>query len=292
MVAHRLVVPLSVLLGLGAASPAGADALVTISASRDGATVQVTGSAVLPDGPLASVLQDAGGDVNVAGAQAAGDLVGVSLATQGDGDLVVRWSLAALSAEPNGTLGLARLRFRAGGATYEVGAARNDYSAASTDPGGWLIRCGATSCGWLPLPVAEGTTLLSRDVGVTLDSNADFIEATVPVTALAGVLAPGSVVGPLTGSGTEASTSAGQLEGSGELDTAEMTGTYVYGLTVLLGSGAPGADPATIDYPTPATVDPDNVRFSGSLEVAPGQAVFAMACLGAGNCAYGQTGEV
>ncbi|MGH2692227.1 MAG: hypothetical protein ACRDHM_06955 [Actinomycetota bacterium] len=283
---RRLAVLTALALFVAVPAPVHADALVTVSATRNGSTVTVNGSAALPDGALAAVLEDPPADANIVAANTAGDLTRVSLATQSDGDLVVQWAVASLPAEPAGALGLARLRFRAGGSDYEIAAARNDHSSASTDPGGWLIRCGANGC----LSAASGA-LITRDVGVTVSTSADVIEATVPVTSLGGVLSPGSLIEPFGGTpGTEAATGLGQLEAQSDQDTADMIGTFTYGLVVLLGTAAPGADPATVDYAAAAAVAPDNYTFSGSFEVPEGQAVFAKACLGGSStCAYGQS---
>lgn len=279
-------------------APVHADALVTVSATRNGSWVEVTGSAVLFDGPMVAVLDDPSGDTDVIGNSLAGDLVQVSLATRSNSDLQVRWSLVSLPADPAGVTSLARFRFRAGGADYEVAAARRDATAmdgctASGLPcsGGWLLRCGPASCEWSPNGSNGGATLLSRDIAVTLNSAARFIQATVPVDLLDGVLAPGSSIEPYGGApANEAVTAYGELERDNDADVGEMTGAYVYGLTVLLGSGPPGADPATIEYAVPAEVGEESVTFSGSLEVPPGQAVFAKACLGGPtNCAYGQS---
>jgi hypothetical protein len=213
----------------------------------------------------------------------------VSLITQTDHDLVVRWSYVALQGEPLGALGVARFRFRAGSADYEVAAARNDHTGASQDPGGWLTRCGSGSCVGLPAPDAVSPRLISRDVGVQLDFQQDIIEATVPVTALAGILTPGSAVQPHSGN-QDATVGFGELEADRETDTAVTTSTYSYGLSVHLGTADPAAAPESVDYTVPATVAQDGIAFSGSLEVTPGLAVFARACLGGpANCAYAAT---
>jgi hypothetical protein len=239
------------------------------------------------------------GDVGTPlGNQLAGDLTDVSLSTRADGGLAVRWSLASLPSSPNGTAGIARFRFRAGGADYEVAAARSDASGfdgctSNNVPcrGGWLLRCGSAGCSWTPQGANGGPTLISRDIEVTTDSTGKLIQAVAPPATLTGVLTPGAVMADYTGSpGTEASTALGQLESSMEVDAAEMIDYYIFGLRVWLTAAAPGADPPSLDYATAATVAADNVHFSGSLPVPAGQAVFAKACLGGPtNCAYGRS---
>lgn len=277
--------------------PAGANSFVTVSATRNGSVVEVTGSAALADGPLVPVLQDATGDTaSGLGGQVAGDLTGVSLATQADGDLLVRWSGSPLPSEPRGVAAVARFRFRAGTTDYEVAVAKRDVTG--TDgclsnnlpcSGGWLLRCAGSSCTWSATP--GGATLLSRDVAPTFDYTGGFIQATVPASALAGNLPPGTSIEPYTGTPpTEASLAVGQLERSSEVDAGEMTESYTYGLVVSLAAADPDSDPASLDYATAAAVASDNFRFSGSLEVPAGHAVFAKACLGGpANCAYGRS---
>ena len=275
----RMVVA-ATLAAIVAAMPGAAAGTVTLNAVREGADAVVSGAVAVVDAPFVRMAEDAAGDSQLGDVATAtgGDLRGFEISTTAAGDVAFRWVLESLP--PVGLPGpVYGFTFIVDGVQgFELDAAR-----ATTDnpagPGAALWRCVGTDC----TPDTQDST--DATVPVTVDAATKSITATVKASDIG--VKPGSLIEETTVATGGSVFIAGGVVPSPYLyniyDAAYLEDTYTVGsLTVQLGAAPAGTASDAVTYTTPATVTGSD--FAGRIPAAAGDAVFARACFGAGNC--------
>ena len=275
----RMVVA-ATLAAVVAAMPGAAAGTVSLNAVRDGADAVVSGAVAVADAPAVRLAEDAAGDSQLADVATAtgGDLRGFEIATTAAGDVAFRWVLESLP--PVGLPGpVYGFTFIVDGVQgFELDAARVMVANPPTQ-GAALWACAGTDC------TPDTQTRKPATIPVTVDAATKSITATVKASDIG--VKPGSVIEEtLVATGGSVFIAGGVVPSPylyNVYDAAYLEDTYTVGkLTVALGSAPVGTAADAVAYTTPATVTGRD--FAGRIPTAAGDAVFARACFGAGNC--------
>ena len=271
----------AMLAAVVAAMPSGAAGTVSVNAVREGTDAVVSGAVALADGPFTVLAEDAAGDSQAGevATVAGGDLRGFEVQTTAAGDINFRWVMESLPpvAVPGPVYGVTFIVDGVQG--FELDVARTTTNAPNVAaPGAALWSCVGTDC------TPDTQTRKPAAIAVAVDTATKSITATVKAADLGAK--PGSVIEETTVAPGSVFIAGGAVPSPylyDVYDSTYMNDTYTVGkLSVQLGTAPAGTAPGSVTYATPATVTGSN--FAGRLPAAAGDAVYARACFGAGNC--------
>lgn len=285
----KRIVTAVLIAALVAAMPSGAAGPVTVNAVREGTDAVVTGAVALADTPFTLVAEDVAGDSQAGevATVAGGDLRGFEMATTASGDIAFRWVVESLP--PVGVPGpVYGITFIVDGTQgFELDVARATTNVTNpTAPGAALWSCVGTDC------TPDTQTRKTATIPVTVDAATSSITATVKAADLGAK--PGSIIEETTVAPGSVFIAGGVVPSPylyDVFDSTYMDDTYTVGqLTVQLGTAPAGTAADAVTYATSATVTGSD--FAGRLPAAPGDAVYARACFGAGNCTDAATAAI
>ena len=275
-----------------AAVPSAAAGTVTVDAVRDGGDAVAAGAVAVVDAPFVRVGEDVAGDSDLAevGTAAGGDLRGFEISTTKSGDVAFRWVLESLppAGTPGPVYGFTFLVDGLQGFELDVSRAQVTPTSPTTmaTPGAVLWSCVGTDC------TPDTQERKPATIPVTVDAATKSITATVKAADLG--VKPGSVIEETTIGAGSVFIAGGAVPSPYLYDVFDSTfldDAYTVGkLNVSLGSAPAGTAAEAVAFTTPAAVTGSD--FAGRVPTAAGDAVFARACFGAGNCSVASTPAV
>jgi len=252
---------------------------------RSGSTLTVTGGSSFADQPFVSHGTDPAGDSTLPGALGE-DLVGAATATTTGGRIKLRFEAAQFPPGVNRP-GPAVMYGRSFCGVGEEGATAcwevDTWSSPpdGVDPFVEVWTCADESCD------PAGQTLTGIQGTVSFLGTTKTVTTTLSLADLE--LAPGAALSAVDPGGLGSVwTGVNGYYANGDA-TAIDTTYAIPDREVSLAIGAPGQDPASVEYPAAAAVAGGGA-YSGQLDVSalsPGTyTVYTRACFGAGNCGY------
>ena len=252
--------------------------------SGDGSTLTVGGDASFADQPFVSHGTDPAGDSSLPGVLGQ-DLDGAATATTANGRLKLRFDAAQFPPGLNGPgpRVMYGRSFCAPGADSPVCWEIDTWSSGTGDttPYVEVWSCGDESC------APAGQTLSAVEGSVSFDPSATTVTTRVRLADL-GIAEGGTLTAVDPGGLGSVWTGVNAYYADG--DATAIDTTYdVPTREVALAIGAPGQDPATVDYSAAATLASGGA-YSGQLDLSglpPGEyTAYVRACFGTNNCGY------
>lgn len=316
MLQHRRILQMfaaTLALGTLAAAPAAANSVEIGSATAQGGTATVSGSAAFPaiTAPQSVVGANAVNAAGAAGGSAAGDAAGLKLTDATilpiPGGLRFQWKIAGMPAQvpPDGVR--YTWAFIAGNAVYQLQAKRTNLASATTaeDPLGHVSHAtkqqdffqlrGACSTAYLGSPIA-GCYHLAFLSG-RFDTEASTVTVDLPYETRDSIgrivgpdIKPGAVLVDNGGEGSAGMTIAASFQAvvSNTIMSRYINGIdpYYVGPRVSLAVGTPTTGPQAAKYTSTATLAPDGT-FTGTVAgvTATANRLFVRACNGT-VCSY------
>jgi hypothetical protein len=291
----KITLALTTALALAVLSPSSAGAATSVSvteATQNGAILTVTGSATFDDEPFVTLGTDGIGDTFTPGFGAAGgDMTSAAISTTVGGLVRFRWVVsdmapAPLDGAPTGVIHAWNLCVSE--SCFEIDGGRNGLSAGVVGPYASLWSCASSACD----PGAQ--SFISDGYLAEMSAATKSFTVTMPADTISA--SPGSTISGASGWSAEGPvfTDVGDGGFFPVFDIGDgVTSLDEYQVprkSVWIAVGASGQDPVSVAYTGAPATPAANGSFSASTGVSGltgPQTVYAKACFGSNNCAYG-----